>query len=336
MTMIPSPAILEVRNLRKYFPVSRGFRWGAAAHTAVRAVDGVSFAVAEGESFGLVGESGCGKSTVARCVVGLLTPDAGEIVVEGEAVRTRKGARGRRLYRSVQMVFQDPFASLNPRITVGATLAEPLAIAGGMTRAEIRAGVAGLLREVGLPEDAAAKFPHEFSGGQRQRISIARALALRPPLIVADEPVSALDVSVQAQVLLLLDGLRTERRLGLLFISHDLAVVRNFCQRVAVMYLGRIVEEGSVARVFAAPLHPYTLALRDSSLPPDPSARDRLARIEGEMPSAINPPHGCHFHPRCPRRMPICAVEAPAWTTVEGGGVACHLHPPATTTNRGT
>ena len=327
--------ILEVRDLRKHFPVRAGLL--ARSRAAVRAVDGVSFVVGEGESFGLVGESGCGKSTVARCVVGLVTPDSGDIVVEGEPIAARSGARGRRLHRSVQMIFQDPFSSLNPRLTVGTTLAEPLVIAGGLSRVEIRVRVRGLLQEVGLPDSAALKFPHEFSGGQRQRIAIARALALRPPLIVADEPVSALDVSVQAQILLLMESLRAERNLGLLFISHDLAVVRNFCQRVAVMYLGRIVEEGPVERVFAAPRHPYTLALRDSSLPPDPSARDRLARIEGEMPSAIDPPRGCHFHPRCPKRMPICAVEAPAWTPSAlipsggGGGVACHLHPPATT-----
>ncbi|BBK41168.1 ABC transporter ATP-binding protein [Allostella vacuolata] len=331
------PPILEVRDLRKFFPVPGG---GFGPRQAVRAIDGVSFTVERGQSYGLVGESGCGKSTVARCIVGLLTPDSGRITVEGEALTTGRSARGRRLHRSVQMVFQDPFSSLNPRLAIGTTLAEPLAIAGGLSRAQIRARVAELLREVGLPENAAAKFPHEFSGGQRQRISIARALALRPPLIVADEPVSALDVSVQAQILLLLDGLRIEHDLGLLFISHDLAVVRNFCQRVAVMYLGRIVEEGPVERVFADPKHPYTLALRDSSLPPDPAARDRLARIEGEMPSAIDPPKGCHFHPRCPRRMPICSVEAPAWTPFADGGVACHLHPPpdatVTPANRGT
>ncbi|MCC7274808.1 MAG: ABC transporter ATP-binding protein [Alphaproteobacteria bacterium] len=320
--------ILEVRDLRKHFPMGSALRLGP--RPAVRAVDGVSFTVREGETFGLVGESGCGKSTVARCVVGLVPADAGTIVVQGEPLTTARGMRGRRLHRRVQMVFQDPYASLNPRLAVGTTLAEPLVIAGGLSRAEIRSRVAGLLVEVGLPENAAAKFPHEFSGGQRQRIAIARALALRPPLIVADEPVSALDVSVQAQILLLLDALRTSHRLSLLFISHDLAVVRNFCQRVAVMYLGRIVEEGPVERVFAAPRHPYTLALRESSLPPDPVARERLARIDGEMPSAIDPPGGCHFHPRCPRRMPICAKVAPAWTPVEGqGGVACHLHPPA-------
>ncbi|BBK34095.1 peptide/nickel transport system ATP-binding protein [Stella humosa] len=336
MSTTPMRPILEVDGLRKHFPIAGGF--GSGPRKAVRAIDRVSFTVAEGESFGLVGESGCGKSTVARCIVGLVTPDEGRIVVDGEAIAARKGERGRRLHRSVQMVFQDPFSSLNPRLVIGTTLAEPLAIAGGLSRAQIRARVGELLGEVGLPADAAAKFPHEFSGGQRQRISIARALALKPPLIVADEPVSALDVSVQAQILLLLDGLRTSRNLGLLFISHDLAVVRNFCQRVAVMYLGRIVEEGPVERVFARPMHPYTLALRDSSLPPDPAARDRLARIEGEMPSAIDPPTGCHFHPRCPRRMPICAVEAPAWTALDPGGVACHLHPPtpvSPATNRG-
>jgi peptide/nickel transport system ATP-binding protein len=314
------PAILEVRDLRKHFTVPGGMPFAQKA--AVRAIDGVSFSVEEGESFGLVGESGCGKSTVARCIVNLLRPDGGEIVIHD---RQPPAAAARGLHRRVQMVFQDPFSSLNPRLTIGTTLAEPLEIAGGLPRREIRARVAALLQEVGLPENAAAKFPHEFSGGQRQRISIARALALEPPLIVADEPVSALDVSVQAQILLLLESLRTTRGLSLLFISHDLGVVRNFCQRVAVMYLGRIVEEGPVERVFAEPLHPYTLALRDSSLPPDPAARDRLARIEGEMPSAIAPPSGCHFHPRCPRRMPVCAVEAPAWTGLgDGRGVACH------------
>ncbi|WP_374441720.1 ABC transporter ATP-binding protein [Stella sp.] len=319
--------ILEVRGLRKSFPVAGRFGFGPVP--AVHAIDGVSFTVAAGENFGLVGESGCGKSTVARCIVGLIPPDAGEIRVAGATVTGSRGRKAVGLHRSVQMVFQDPFASLNPRLTIGTTLAEPLVIAGGLSRAAVRARVAELLEAVGLPAAAAAKFPHEFSGGQRQRISIARALALRPPLIVADEPVSALDVSVQAQILLLLEALRAAHNLGILFISHDLGVVRNFCRRVAVMYLGRIVEEGPVERVFQAPRHPYTVALRDSSLPPDPSARDRLARIEGEMPSAIDPPKGCHFHPRCPHRMPVCALEAPAWAADAEGGVACHLHPPA-------
>ena len=228
--------------------------------------------------------------------------------------------------RAVQMVFQDPYASLNPRLCIGDAVAEPLIIDGVLSRPEIRLKVAALLAEVGLDQDAAQKFPHEFSGGQRQRIGIARALALGPALLIADEPVSALDVSIQSQILLLLKSLQKSRNLSLLFITHDLAVVRNFCDRMAVMYLGRLVEQGSVEDVLGSPLHPYTTALREAALPPDMSARRALARIEGEMPSAVNPPSGCHFHPRCAMKIDQCSSVDPEWADDDKGrSVRCHL-----------
>jgi len=315
-------AVLQVEGLTKSFPVSTG----AGKHGLVRAVDGISFSVDEGEAFALVGESGCGKSTVARCLVGLLAPNSGKITISGSDAAELKRTRPREFYRHLQMIFQDPYASLNPRLRVGGAVAEPMIIDGKLSRSEIRTRVSALLVEVGLAPEAAEKYPHEFSGGQRQRIAIARALALEPAVLIADEPVSALDVSVQSQILMLLDSLRQSRKLSLLFIAHDLAVVRNFCQRAAVMYLGRIVETGSVADVLEHPLHPYTAALRDSTLPPDPSARQMLVRIEGEMPSALNAPSGCHFHPRCPKRLEKCSSVAPVWVArTNQHGASCHL-----------
>jgi peptide/nickel transport system ATP-binding protein len=323
--------LLEVRGLRKYFPAGGSlFRRGRAE---VRAVEDVSFAIGPGESFALVGESGCGKSTVARCIAGLLDPDAGQIRLRGgDAAELRRRDR-RSFCRTVQMVFQDPYGSLDPRVKVGATIAEPMLIDGKHSRREIRRRVALLLGEVGLPQEAVHRYPHEFSGGQRQRIAIARALALEPALIIADEPVSALDVSVQAQILMLLKSLQRSRNLAFLFVSHDLAVVRNFCDRMAVMYLGRGVEEGAVEGVLEHPLHPYTAALRDSTLPPDPAARHMLQRLEGEIPSALDPPPGCHFHPRCPRVMSACRVDVPSWSSHSPGRrVRCHLFSEATGT----
>ena len=316
--------ILAVSGLQKYFTVVKGFP--RPVKTIVRAVDGVNFSVAPGEAFGLVGESGCGKSTVARALLRLIEPDAGRVHFAGVDVLAAGGAALIALRRRMQIIFQDPYSSLNPRRTIGRTLAEPLEVHGVAHGAAARARVIALLEEVGLPSSAMARYPHEFSGGQRQRIGIARALALEPELIVADEPVSALDVSVQAQVLLLLRDLQARRGLAFVFVSHDLSVIRWFCARVAVMYLGRIVEQGPVARVFSSPRHPYTRMLRDASPIPDPSRRGVLPRVIGEIPSAAAPPPGCHFHPRCAKASAICRTTYPAWDDANGHGTACH-HP---------
>ena len=268
-------------------------------------------------------------STAGRAILRLIEPDAGEIVYRGQDVRAASGAALRALRRKLQIVFQDPYSSLNPRRSIGRALAEPIEVHGIAGSAqEVRARVASLLEEVGLPADAAERYPHEFSGGQRQRIGIARALSVEPELIVADEPVSALDVSIQAQVLELMRRLQAQRGLSFVFIAHDLGVVRYFCQRVAVMYLGRIVEMGTAAELFGDPLHPYTRMLRDASPVPDPALRGRMPRIEGETPSPANPPSGCHFHPRCPHAMPACRERYPEETRVGGRMVACHLHSP--------
>ena len=328
-----APPILAVQNLVRHFRVRRGAF--AAVAPPVRAVDGVSFEIERGEAFGLVGESGCGKSTVGRAILRLIEPDAGSVRFEGVELTTLPPKALLALRPRMQIVFQDPYASLNPKQKIGALLAEPLRahrrrLSGDTSAAGIVARVAALLDEVGLPAAALERYPHEFSGGQRQRIAIARALALQPAFIVADEPVSALDVSIQAQVLDLLAGLVAQRGLSFLFISHDLGVVRQFCQRVAVMYLGRIVESGPVDGVFDTPLHPYTRALRAASPVPDPRQRGALERLEGEIPSAASPPSGCHFHPRCPRAASPCRSEYPVWRVfAPGRGVACHLHDPA-------
>jgi oligopeptide/dipeptide ABC transporter ATP-binding protein len=316
--------VLEVVGLTKHFRVRRGFP--RPVTTIVRAVDGISFAIGASEAFGLVGESGCGKSTAARAALRLIEPDAGTIRFAGTDVRASNGYALTALRRRMQIVFQDPYSSLNPRRSIGRTLAEPLAVHGIARGKTARAMAAGLLAEVGLPEAALDRYPHEFSGGQRQRIGIARALTLQPELLVADEPVSALDVSVQAQVLLLLKELQVRRGLAFVFVSHDLGVIRWFCSRVAVMYLGRIVEQGPVARVFVAPRHPYTRMLRDASPIPDPTQRGVLPRVLGEIPSAAAPPPGCHFHPRCPRATDICRTHYPDWHDPDGQGFACH-HP---------
>jgi peptide/nickel transport system ATP-binding protein len=319
--------VLTVRGLRKHFATGGGL--SRAAAVTVRAVDGIGFEVGAGEAFGIVGESGCGKSTAGRAILRLIEPDAGEVVYRGQDVRAASGAALRALRRKLQIVFQDPYSSLNPRRSIGRALAEPIEVHGIAGSAqEVRARVASLLEEVGLPADAAERYPHEFSGGQRQRIGIARALSVEPELIVADEPVSALDVSIQAQVLELMRRLQAQRGLSFVFIAHDLGVVRYFCQRVAVMYLGRIVEMGTAAELFGDPLHPYTRMLRDASPVPDPALRGRMPRIEGETPSPANPPSGCHFHPRCPHAMPACRERYPEETRVGGRMVACHLHSP--------
>ena len=320
-----STPVLHVAGLVRHFTQKKGFP--NPVTVTVRAVDGVSFDVAEGEAFGLVGESGCGKSTVARAALRLIEPDQGTVRFRDTDVRAARGAGLKALRRKMQIVFQDPYSSLNPRRGIAATLTEPMAVHGILRGAAARERARQLLEEVGLPPTALDRYPHEFSGGQRQRLGIARALSVEPELLVADEPVSALDVSVQAQVLVLLRDLQQRRGLSFLFVSHDLAVVRWFCARLAVMYLGRIVEQGPVSEVFREPLHPYTRVLRDASPSPDPALRQSLPRIEGEIPSAANPPPGCHFHARCPHVMPVCRAEYPALRDMGGGRqVACHLH----------
>jgi oligopeptide/dipeptide ABC transporter ATP-binding protein len=321
--------LLEVRDLTKTFTARRGFMGGVKG--LVQALSRISFDVMRSEAFGLVGESGCGKSTAGRAILRLVEPDSGSVRFGGEDVLAASPARLRRLRRQMQIVFQDPYSSLNPRRTIGQALGEPMAVHRLGNAQEIAAKVASVLSEVGLPRDAAQKYPHEFSGGQRQRIGIARALMLDPELVIADEPVSALDVSIQAQILVLLRGLQERRGLSFVFISHDLGVVRHFCRSVAVMYLGHIVERGPVRAIFDEPLHPYTRVLRNASPVPDPKAKITMAKLEGEVASALAPPSGCHFHPRCPKAMEICRKVYPSWTQVTPErGVACHLYPATT------
>jgi oligopeptide/dipeptide ABC transporter ATP-binding protein len=309
--------LVRVRGLFKHFPVEGG-------EDVVRAVDGVTFEIFRGETLGLVGESGCGKSTVGRCLLRLIEPTRGEITFGGEDVLALGGGALRRLRREMQIIFQDPYASLNPRMKVRDIVAEPLAIHGLGDKAERRERVAELLRKVGLDPDYMNRYPHEFSGGQRQRIGIARALALNPKLIVADEPVSALDVSVQAQVINLLEDLQKEFKLTYLFISHGLAVVEHISDRVAVMYLGRIVEVASAAELYANPLHPYTRALLSAIPVPDPTRKRERIVLKGDVPTPINPPSGCRFHTRCPEAVPECSQIDPDLREVAPGHtVAC-------------
>ncbi len=319
--------LLRVRGLTKIFVTKRGFP--VPRNVMVRAVDGVSFDVGKAEALGVVGESGCGKSTLARVALRLLKSDGGSVHFDGEDVFAANPARMRKLRARMQIVFQDPASALDPRQRVGDALAEPLAVHGIAKGVDAAVRVRALLDEVGLPQSAVDRFPHEFSGGQRQRIGIARALSLGPDLVFADEPVSALDVSIQAQILALLSELKARRGLSFVFISHDLGVIRYFCQRVVVMYLGRVIEEGSAADLLDAPLHPYTDLLRRSSPVPDPAAAIEMLLQEGEPPSPINPPSGCHFHPRCRHANDKCRSLAPILTVVAPGRrVACHLHVP--------
>ena len=328
--------LLEVRNLKKSFPVRKGLLNRVVDQ--VRAVDGVSFDIGHGETLGLVGESGCGKTTTGRAILRLTEPTGGDIIF-----RSRRQARAgethleidvaaaspeqlRALRCEMQIIFQDPFSSLNPRMNIGDIVAEPLKVQGVSNVSARRDQVAGLLESVGLRRDQMNRHPHEFSGGQRQRVGIARALALEPRLIVADEPVSALDASVQAQVLNLLMDLQEERGLSYLFIAHDLSVVRHISDRVAVMYLGRLVEMTGTDELFANPLHPYTEALMSAVPIPDPDRQAERIILNGDVPSPVDPPSGCYFHPRCRYAEDICRTETPPFDDAGGGHfVACHL-----------
>jgi oligopeptide transport system ATP-binding protein len=329
--------LLDVRDLTVHFPVPRPGGGLVREFDIVRAVDGVSFSVRRGETLGLVGESGCGKSTTGRAVLQLLRPSSGEVMFDGQPIHSwwvRRGgrfawdARLRDLRRRMQMIFQDPHASLDPRMTIEAIIAEPLGNFGMARGAARRPRVQELMETVGLNPRFMRRYPHEFSGGQRQRVGIARALALGPEFIVADEPISALDVSIQAQILNLLARLREELGLTVLFVAHDLAAVRHVSDRIAVMYLGRIVEVATSEAVIARPLHPYTQALISAVPVPDPVREKTRQRIvlTGEVPSPVNPPSGCPFHTRCPLREDRCRVEVPRLRTVAPGhDVACHL-----------
>ena len=321
-----SEPVVAVAGLTKHFPVRRGLLQRTVAH--VKAVDGVTLSIAPGETLCLVGESGCGKSTVGRLILRLMEPTAGTIRLRGTDVTHLGDAAMRPHRRHAQMVFQDPYASLNPRLTVGTIVGEPLENYGDLDAAGREAKVAGLLDRVGLRADAMRRYAFEFSGGQRQRLGIARALALDPGLIVADEAVSALDVSVQAQVLNLLMDLQEERGIAYLFISHDLGVVEHIGHRIAVMYLGEIVEIAPKTAIFANPVHPYTEALIAAAPIADPRARADRIVLEGDIPSPMNPPPGCRFHPRCPIAVARCREVAPRLSEIAAGhAVACHLRP---------
>lgn len=320
--------LLDVRNLRKYFPIQRGLRRRVIGH--IRAVDDVSFSINQGETLGLVGESGCGKTTAARCILRALEPTSGEILFQAADGRvadlaTLSPADLRPLRAQIQLIFQDPYGSLNPRMPIFDIVGEPLLVNGMKDRKKRVERVAELLRLVGLRPEYMQRFPHAFSGGQRQRVGIARALALHPRLVVADEPVSALDVSVQAQVLNLLLDLQRELNLTYLFIGHNLAVVKHICDRVAVMYVGKIVEMAPTRELYATPRHPYTAALLAAVPVPDPRQRAGDIELKGEVPSPADPPSGCYFHPRCPHAVDLCRTQTPVLREISPGHfVSCH------------
>jgi peptide/nickel transport system ATP-binding protein len=319
--------LVQVRGLVKHFPLTRGIVFQRKVG-AVQAVDGVDFDVMRGETLGIVGETGCGKSTTARLIMRLLEPTSGEIRFDGQDITALKGSRLKAIRREMQMIFQDPYSSLNPRKTVGATIAQPFAIHGLLTgKGERKRAVQELLEMVGLSPEHYNRYPHEFSGGQRQRIGVARALALKPKLLIADEPVSALDVSIQAQVLNLLREMQRELGLTLVFIAHDLSVVRHMCDRVAVMYLGRIVELGPGDALYDYPRHPYTGALLSAVPIADPTLRaDDRHLLTGDVPSPANPPEACRFHTRCPKAQELCSQEDPPLQDKgTGTEAACHF-----------
>ncbi|MBN1418213.1 MAG: ABC transporter ATP-binding protein [Planctomycetes bacterium] len=319
-----SAPLLEVRDLRKHFPVRRGIF--SRIHAVARAVDGVDFAIGRGETLGLVGESGSGKTTVARTILRLEDPTSGQIIFDGLPLHALRGKALRRIRPRIQIIFQDPFASLNPRRMVSDIVGEALVVHGRCRRREKDARAGEILARVGLPATAIDRYPHEFSGGERQRISIARAIALEPDLLVCDEPVSALDVSIQAQVINLLVRLQDELHLAYLFIAHDLSVVRHISHRIAVMYLGRIVEHADRDALFRDPRHPYTRCLLASIPKPDPDARRQGTPLAGDIPSPLAPPPGCPFHPRCPEAKPICGeAEPPVHDHGGGHWSACHF-----------
>jgi oligopeptide/dipeptide ABC transporter ATP-binding protein len=320
-----SDRLLEVRDLKKYFPV--GGSWWGGARGWVKAVDGVSFSIDRGETLGVVGESGCGKTTTAKLVLAAEPPTAGTIEFEGRSLADVRGDALTDYRRKVQVVFQDPYSSLSPRMRIGDIIGEPLKAHARLPRPAVHARVAELLELVGLRPDMARLFPHEFSGGQRQRLAIARALSTNARLVVLDEPVSALDVSIRAHIISLLEELQARLGVSYLFIAHDLAAVSHLCHHTAVMYLGKIVETAESLELCATPLHPYTKALFAASLPSHPDEPREEIVLTGEVPSALNPPRGCHFHPRCPFAMPRCSEEEPKLAEVAPGHrVACHLY----------
>jgi oligopeptide/dipeptide ABC transporter ATP-binding protein len=317
-------AILEVKNLKKYFPVKKGVLSRTIGH--VKAVDGVSFGLKKGETLGLVGESGCGKTTVGRSILRLIEPTSGQVTFNGQNLLGLEREELRKIRASLQIIFQDPFSSLDPRMNVGQIIAEPIRNHLKISRKEISSRVAYLMQRVGLHPEQMNRYPHEFSGGQRQRIGIARALALNPLAIICDEPVSALDVSIQAQVINLLAQLQEQMNLSYLFIAHDLSVVEHISDRVAVMYLGRIVELATDRELYQNPLHPYSRALLSAVPVPDPEVRKKKILLQGDVPSPINPPSGCTFHPRCPECKAECSREEPIFKNIgDNHWVACLL-----------